>query len=102
LADGDVVFALRSVTYWKSEGRQEQAQPKMSRDRDCTKTNNRNNDEVVDELEQLIAVPPPSIDDLFDDPLVRRRIGEWISLAMNRVTRVRRRRRRRSSGAGSR
>jgi hypothetical protein len=39
------------------------------------------------ELKDLFAIPPTSLDELFDDPTVRRRIGEWISLAMNRATR---------------
>jgi hypothetical protein len=47
----------------------------------------------VDEFENLFAIPPPSLDDLFDDPTVRWRIGEWINLAMNRTTRRPRRRR---------
>jgi hypothetical protein len=45
-----------------------------------------------EELESLLANPPPALDELFDDPTVRWRIGEWISLAMNRTTRRPRRR----------
>jgi hypothetical protein len=51
----------------------------------------------VDDLEDLFATRAPSIDDLSSDPEVRLRIGEWISLAMNRAT-LRRRRRRRDQG----
>jgi hypothetical protein len=47
----------------------------------------------AEEFEDLFANPPPSLDELFDDPIVRLRIGEWISLAMNRTTRRPRRRR---------
>ena len=72
-----------------------ESRPQVSHDKDCTKTNHSNNDDLVGELEKLLAVPSPCIDDLFDDPVVRWRIGEWISLAMNRATRGRRGRRRR-------
>jgi len=51
----------------------------------------------VDDLEDLFATRAPSIDELSNDPEVRLRIGEWISLAMNRAT-LRRRRRRRDQG----
>ena len=37
----------------------------------------------VDDLEDLFATRAPSIDELSNDPEVRLRIGEWISLAMN-------------------
>ena len=96
------ISLLRRGTLHIGSRRAGESRPKVSRDRDCTKTKNSNNDELVDELERLLAVPSPSVDDLFDDPLVRWRIGEWISLAMNRAIRARRRRRRRrrSSGAG--
>jgi hypothetical protein len=64
----------------------------VSRDKD--RTNNIDDDALADELEKLLASPPPSIDDLFHDPAVRGRIGVWLSLVMNRATRARRRRRR--------
>ena len=70
----------------------------MSRDRD--RTNNIHDDALADELEKLLASPPPSIDDLFHDPAVRYRIGIWISLAMNRATHGRRRRRRQAIKLG--
>jgi hypothetical protein len=58
---------------------------------------NRLGDERVDDLDDLFATRAPSIDELSTDPEVRLRIGEWISLAMNRAT-LRRRRRRRDQG----
>jgi hypothetical protein len=64
----------------------------VSRDKDPT--NNIDDDALADELEKLLASPPPSMDDLFDDPVLRGRIGVWISLAMTRATHARRRRRR--------
>jgi len=50
--------------------------------------------DVVDDfvLEDLFASPPPRLDELFDDPIVRRRVGELISMAMNRSARLPRRR----------
>ncbi len=51
----------------------------------------------VDDLEDLFATRAPTIDELSNDPEVRLRIGEWISLAMNWAT-LRRRRRRRDRG----
>ena len=54
-------------------------------------------DERIDDLEDLFATRAPSIDELSTDPEARLRIGEWISLAMNRAT-LRRRRRRRDQG----
>ena len=70
----------------------------MSRDKDPT--NNIDDDALADELEKLLASPPPSMTDLFDDPVLRDRIGVWISLAMTRATRARRRRRRRAIKRG--
>lgn len=70
----------------------------MSRERDRTK--NIDDDALADELEKLLASPPPSIDDLFHDPAVRCRVGAWISLAMNRATHARRRRRRQAIKLG--
>jgi hypothetical protein len=58
---------------------------------------NRPVDEHIDDLDDLFATRAPSIDELSTDPEVRLRIGEWISLAMNRAT-LRRRRRRRDHG----
>jgi len=46
-----------------------------------------------DILENLFAYPPLRLEQLFDDPIVRRRIGELISLAAKRPRRRRRRRR---------
>ena len=55
---------------------------------------NRPGNKRVEDLKDLFATRAPSIDELSDDPEVRLRIGEWISLAMNRATLRRRRRRR--------
>ena len=44
-------------------------------------------------LGNLFAYPPLPLEELFDDPIVRKRIGELISLAANRPRRRRRRRR---------
>jgi hypothetical protein len=63
----------------------------------CRIGRNRPGYERVDDLEDLFATRAPSIDELSDDPEVRLRIGEWISLAMSRAT-LRRRRRRRDPG----
>jgi hypothetical protein len=41
----------------------------------------------------LFAYPPLPLKELFDDPIVRKRIGEVISLAANRPRRRRRHRR---------
>jgi hypothetical protein len=47
--------------------------------------------ERLKEIEGLLEVPaPPSVDEIFEDPAARSRIGEWISLSMNRATRRRR------------
>ena len=46
-----------------------------------------------DSIEKLFASPPLSLDRLFDDPMVRKRIGEIISLAASRPSRLPRRRR---------
>jgi hypothetical protein len=66
----------------------------LSRGRD--RKNDTDDDALAAELEKLLASPSPSIDDLFDDPVLRSRIGVWISLAMTRATRIRQRRRRRA------
>jgi hypothetical protein len=58
----------------------------------CRIGTNRTGDEHADDFEDLFATRAPSIDELSDDPEVRLRIGEWISLAMNRATLRRRRR----------
>ena len=58
------------------------------------RTGDRPGYERVDDLDDLFATRAPSIDELSADPEVRLRIGEWISLAMNRATLRRRRRRR--------
>ena len=44
-------------------------------------------------LESLFAYPPLALEQLFDDPIVQKRIGELISLAAKRPRRHRRRRR---------
>ena len=41
----------------------------------------------VDEFKDMFATPAPGLDELLNDPIVRGRIGEWISLATNRATR---------------
>jgi len=46
-----------------------------------------------DILESLFACPPLALEQLFDDPIVQKRIGELISLAANRPRRRRRHRR---------
>jgi hypothetical protein len=46
--------------------------------------------EAADEIDELMASPPLRLEDLFDDPAVRQRIGEWIALAMSRPDRRRR------------
>jgi hypothetical protein len=58
----------------------------------CRIRRNRPGSERVDDLEDLFATRAPSIDELSDDPKVRQRIGEWISLAMSQATLRRRRR----------
>jgi hypothetical protein len=60
----------------------------------CRIRRNRPGNERGDDLKDLFATRAPSIDELSNDPEVRLRIGEWISLAMNRATLRRRRRRR--------
>src|SRR5205807_8818059 len=55
------------------------------------------NERGSDITELLRTFPPLALDGLFDDPNVRRRIGEVISNAMNRPRRLPRRSRRRSS-----
>jgi hypothetical protein len=47
----------------------------------------------TDLIEKLFASPPLSLDRLFDDPMVQKRIGEIISLAASRPSRLPRRRR---------
>jgi len=47
-------------------------------------------DEKIDDFKDLFDIPAPSLDELSSDPLVRARIGEWISLAMNRAAHRRR------------
>jgi hypothetical protein len=54
---------------------------------------NRPSNERIDDFDGLFAAPAPSIDELSADPMVRVRLGEWISLAMNRATHARHRRR---------
>jgi len=74
----------------------------VARDRDTTKVNDGARRERPKRVEDLFSLPPPSIDDLFEDPLVRSRIGEWISLVMNRAAGGKRaRRRRRGSPHGA-
>jgi len=74
----------------------------VARDRDTKKVKDGARRERPERVEDLFSLPPPSIDDLFEDPLVRSRIGEWISLAMNRAAGGKRgRRRRRGSLRGS-
>ena len=46
-----------------------------------------------DVLESLFAYPPLALEQLFDDPMVQKRIGELISVAANRQRRRRRHRR---------
>jgi hypothetical protein len=46
-----------------------------------------------DILENVFAHPPLPLQQLFDDPIVQKRIGELISLAAKRPRRHRRRRR---------
>ena len=45
----------------------------------------------MDQFKDMFASLPPSFDELLEDPTVRGRIGEWISMAMSRATRRRRR-----------
>ena len=45
------------------------------------------NSSVNDMIENLFVSPPLGLDKLFDDPIVRKRIGEMISLAMSRPPR---------------
>lgn len=49
-------------------------------------------DPAADEIADLLAGPAPTLEDLFGDPVVRKRVGEWISQAMNRPRRGKRRR----------
>ena len=46
-----------------------------------------------DVLESLFEYPPVALEQLFDDPIVQKRIGELISLAAKRPRRRRRHRR---------
>ena len=46
-----------------------------------------------DVLESLFAYPPLALEQLFDDPIVQKRIGVLISVAANRPRRRRRHRR---------
>jgi hypothetical protein len=52
----------------------------------------RNDDLTAADIADLLAIPHPTLGDLFLDPAVRERIGEWISQAMNRPRRRRKRR----------
>ncbi len=61
--------------------------PRSSDNSDC----NLAADEIDDDfIERLFASPPPRLDQLFDDPAVRARVGQLISLAMSRSARLRR------------
>jgi hypothetical protein len=51
-----------------------------------------NDDLTAADLAELLASPHPTLGDLFLDPAVRQRIGEWISQAMDRPRRRRKRR----------
>jgi hypothetical protein len=42
-------------------------------------------------VEILLAAPPLALDELFDDPKVRKRVGEIISVAASRPAKRRRR-----------
>jgi hypothetical protein len=46
-----------------------------------------NDDLTAAEIADLLGVPAPTLEDLFADPDVRKRIGEWISQAMARPRR---------------
>ncbi len=50
----------------------------------------RNDDTTAVEIDDLLAVPAPALEDLFADPDVRKWVGEWISQAMERPGRRRR------------
>jgi len=53
-------------------------------------TNKEAGEDDFDDFKDLFETPVPSLDELSADPNVRARIGEWISLAMNRATHRRR------------
>ena len=46
---------------------------------------------VDDEIARFFEQPPPSLDELFQDPAVCKRIGEFIAQAIDRPKRKRRR-----------
>ena len=54
--------------------------------------------ESMDDFKDLFETPAPSLDDPSTDPVIRGRIGEWISLAMSRTTHRRRGRRPQQAG----
>ena len=47
-------------------------------DRDCSAGYGK----AEPELDRLMAEPPATLDDLFNDPVIRRRVGELIGIAM--------------------
>ena len=56
----------------------------------CRPTNSDPGDDRLDDFKDLFETPAPSLDELCADPIVRARIGEWVSLAMSRATHRRR------------
>jgi hypothetical protein len=56
-------------------------------------TKNEAREESCDDFKDLFETPTPSLDELSEDPAVRARIGEWVSLAMSRAALRRRPRR---------
>ena len=54
--------------------------------------------ESMDDFKDLFETPAPSLDDPLTDPVIRARIGEWISLAMSRTTHRPRRHRPQQAG----
>jgi hypothetical protein len=47
------------------------------------KEHDRTGKKLTAEFKDSFAIPPARLDQLFDDPAMRRRVGEWSSLAMN-------------------
>jgi hypothetical protein len=49
-----------------------------------------NDDLTAAAITDLLVGPAPALEDLFRDPAVRKRVGEWISQAMDRPRRHKR------------
>ena len=65
--------------------------PRLPNRPDCNPPPSQGNDEINARIAKLFASPPPRLDELFADPIVRMRIGVLIAQAINEPTRPQRR-----------